>query len=445
MSPTITSVDLDTLVKAPYGFLTGTAGTGKTTIARTWAESTRTILCATTGIAAVNLGDCTTVNSLLTYFDTKSLEEKFVSGYLSMKLRKLYRAGIRRLVLDEVSMLDAHQLTILTQALDEASGKGYVLGDDDSDVAEADDNHDPLGLTLVGDFAQLSPVKAPFAFLSPEWERYERATCVLTQIHRQQDEAFVHALQAVRAGQREQAAPYFLPRLSDTTDTAFAGTTILAKNDAVLRYNHLRLNQLTTPVANFPSRRWGKLRPEWGTDRQPPAKWGIPQQLQLRDDCLVMVLANKRIADSMSYEYVNGDLGWFRGVQDHWALVELQRTGETVLIDWVTRDHTIPLEPGRRKALRAEGHEDRISGKHEIVGQVTYMPLRVAYASTVHKSQGLTLDSVQINIRDGFFRTPGMLYVALSRCRTAGGLRIVGTRDAFVDRIRVDERVRGWL
>ena len=81
----------------------------------------------------------------------------------------------------------------------------------------------------------------------------------------------------------------------------------------------------------------------------------------------------------------------------------------------------------------------------EVVGTVEYLPLRVAYGSTTHKSQGLSLDHVQINLRDGFFKSPGMTYVALSRCRTAEGLRIVGTVDGLRDRCKVDPRVRQWV
>jgi ATP-dependent exoDNAse (exonuclease V) alpha subunit len=83
--------------------------------------------------------------------------------------------------------------------------------------------------------------------------------------------------------------------------------------------------------------------------------------------------------------------------------------------------------------------------KWEIEGTVTYMPLRLAYGTTVHKSQGLTMDRVQVLITDDFFSAPGMLYVALSRARSLEGLRIVGTERMFVGRCGVDEKVRRWL
>jgi ATP-dependent exoDNAse (exonuclease V) alpha subunit len=122
----------------------------------------------------------------------------------------------------------------------------------------------------------------------------------------------------------------------------------------------------------------------------------------------------------------------------------------------VTRENTIPLEVGRRKEIKqafAAGTgpdpvtmiTDDGKGRMEIVGTIAYMPMRAAYGCTVHKTQGLTLDNVQVNIRDWFFKTPGMLFVALSRARTAEGLRIVGDQQGFIKRCCVEPRVQPWL
>jgi ATP-dependent exoDNAse (exonuclease V) alpha subunit len=80
-----------------------------------------------------------------------------------------------------------------------------------------------------------------------------------------------------------------------------------------------------------------------------------------------------------------------------------------------------------------------------VEGQVEMWPVRLAYASTVHKSQGLSLDKLQVDVRDHFFSQPAMIYVALSRCRTLEGLRVVGQRERFIKQCTIDERVRPYL
>lgn len=395
------------------------------------------ILAATTGIAAVNLGEGTTINALLRFYDTDSLRDAFTGGWLEAQFKKLRAAGLQRLVLDEVSMLDGDQLTILCRAVDNVN---QDKREDDCD----------LGLVLVGDFAQLPPVKAPFAFESAEWDRFAQHTFRLTTIRRQADRDFVEALQAVRRGDADAALDYFGRRLEQTTHPSFAGTTILAKNEAVEKYNQLRLDKVVGEKIEFPSSRWGKVRSEWGGPPKPKPDWGIPEALRLKIGATVMILANRNVAgkdEAPEYLYVNGDQGDVVSTEGGSCTVLLRRTGEPVQVVPIVRENTIPLEPGRRKQLRAAGHPERISqnGKSEVVGAISYLPLRLSYASTVHKSQGLSLDQVQVSIRDPFFGQPGMAYVALSRARTVEGLRIVGTPEGFRARIKVSPKVAPWL
>lgn len=415
--------------------------TGKTWQAKAWAahDPEGVTLAATTGIAAVNLGEGTTINALLRFYDTASLRDAFTGGWLESQVKRLRGAGLRRIVLDEVSMLDGDQLTILCRAIDNVNqDRREEAGDPE------------VGLVIVGDFAQLSPVKAPYAFESAEWDRFAKATYGLTTIRRQADRAFIEALQAVRRGDAERALQFFGPRLEATTHPRFDGTTILAKNEGVEKFNQLCLDKVQGAPLQFESTRWGKLRGEWGGLPKPEKEWGVPKVLQLKVGALVMVLANHNIAEVGQfpvYEYVNGDLGTVVGAEHGGVQVQLQRTGDVVWVGPITRENVIPLEVGRRKQLKAEGHPERISanGKQEVIGACTYVPLRLAWASTVHKSQGLSLDQVQVNIRDAFFATPGMLYVALSRARTAEGLRLVGTVEGFRARCKVHEVIQPWL
>ena len=407
-------------------------------------------LAATTGIAALNLGG-TTINALLGYFDTKSLMDKYTTGSLTARLGRLWRAGVRRIVLDEVSMLDGDQLTYLVKGIEEVNERGYVIGK----WRDEEDGPPPqMGLTLVGDFAQLRPVEGIYAWESGEWGRFAGETITLTEIRRQQDRAFVEVLRQARVGNGKAVVEFFGDRLQGVTDDHFDGPTLLATNAAVDRYNWIRMQKVVGRELFFESTREGRQRSEWGDPKKPPNTWGVPLRLHLKVGTLVMILANQRVEGPppQPFLFVNGDLGTVVDTEttpsgDHTCYVQLHRNGRVVEVTYIRREVLEPIDSARRRELIDQGKTHLMSEnrKYEIVGWVEYMPLRVAYASTVHKSQGLSLDKVQVNVKEHFFKTPGMLYVALSRARTAAGLRLVGSAAAIIERCAVDPRLKPWL
>jgi len=419
------------LQASPFTALLGGAGTGKTTLIREWMASltdNSLVLTASTGIAAINAGG-TTINAVLKFFDSASLVDLYTTGSLQARLRKLRKGGVTRLILDEVSMVPADQLTVLVRAIDEINGQGY-------DVEEVEDEGEApqFGLTVVGDFCQLPPVKAPFAFESPEWDRF--AVTKLDRVYRQQDPAFVEALRAARRGDGAAAVDVLSQCFVHQNDPHFDGPTLLAKNLAVDRYNGLRMDTLKTPERAFSSTRWGQQRGEWKQ---------IPETLVLKEGALVMVLANYFDQDLGEYLYVNGDLGTFLGMDGASARVALHRTGAEELIAPVQREVLEPLEVGERKAMKAAGQEGMLREKQKVTGAIRYMPLRVAWATSIHKSQSLSFDAVQVSLREPFAGAPAMTYVALSRARSLAGLRIVGSPATFIARCVTDKRVAAWI
>lgn len=421
-------------------FVTGAAGSGKSFMfkSRIADDPGCAVLCATTGVAAVNL-DTVTINSVLGYFDTDSLIDAYVRGRVHRKLRALAQPDrSREIVIDEVSMLHAEQLDTIYKAIQE--------------VNAGDDVHDPLtyplGLTLTGDFCQLPPVKGRWAFQADCWPEFAANLTRLTKIWRQTDPAFLDAINAARRGDGEPAAQG-LKRLgaqySMAVDLNYDGTTIVAKNAEAARYNTQRLLKIAQPSFALEAVRWGAQSSEWRN---------IPDRLILKPTCLVMLLANKKDQVTGRFAYVNGDLAHVVRYDTNARFVDWQgagysapgvqvtsvRTGETFWVERIIRENTTKDEPDAGTPF----HFDE-EAKRYVIGTVDWFPMRLGYCSTVHKSQGLSLDRVQIDARDGFFGAPSMAYVALSRARTVNGMRIVGGPDLLARRIKLNPEVRSWL
>jgi len=436
----------------PVEFCTGSAGTGKTfEMRRRIAENpSYGVLAATTGIAAMNLGTIT-INSLLKYFDTDSLEEAFFNGWLVMKLRELAEAGYRWLVIDELSMMDAKQLDLIYQGCKLLNEQRSHAQDD---LEQGD--RQPLGIILTGDFCQLPPIKARWAFEAACWPEFEANTTRLTKQWRQADGQFLDAINHIRSGNGGLGSSILSNmgvEFIRSASSSFDGTTIMAKNKSVDNFNWLAHSRLPGVPIVVTSSRWGEQRAEWKH---------IPEQLMLKRGAYVMILAN----DAPDFTYVNGDCGHLEdyeetelGASFH---IKLVRNNEVVEVPKLTRNQTQKFpgsdiltkhpgsgEPELRK-MYMHGNKEGGSWwdpdrRRWIIGGVNYFPLRLAYASTVHKSQGLTLDRIQCDINDHFFGSPSMAYVALSRCRAASGLRIVGSPQLLAARVKIAPEVQRWL
>lgn len=424
--------------EVPCAYLSGKAGSGKTfeVKRRCGEDESYGVLCATTGIAAVNL-NAITINSLLGYFNTPSMRDAFLGGHLTRKLHEL-ALEYSWLCVDEVSMMDGDQLDILYRAVQEANRYRDVDA--------------PLGILLVGDFAQLPPVKARWAFEARCWPQFAANTTILDKVWRQDQGQFLDALNAVRAGHGAEGAAILDSlhiRWHDQTDTEFDGTTILAKNDQVGRFNAIALDRVQGATFRVTSRRWGKQRSEWGENSR-THEWGIPPYAEFKVGAYVMLLSN-----APGFAYVNGDCGHIVENNPKYIAVKLIRTGRTELINRLVRDVSSKEKPDGWYGDTIPACDDmgqyiarphyRARKRLYVSGQVEYYPMRLAYASTVHRSQGLTLDKVQIDFRNPFYKSPAMLYVSISRCRTLEGLRLVGQRNVFAERCSIDPKIARWL
>lgn len=439
--------------KVPVKFITGQAGTGKTYgIRQAIAEDpSYAVLAATTGIAAVNLG-AITLNSLLKYFNTQSLEHAFYEGWLLKVVMSIFnndeREDYRWLAIDEGSMLDGAQLDIIYTVFKQMNEFRALSG------------KPPVGIILIGDFCQLPPIKAKWAFEADCWPEFEAATERLTKVWRQEDATFLEAINHIRSG-RGMAGATMLARMGvefhKHHETSFQGTTIIAKNEAVDNFNFLCHSKLAGVPVFVNSSRW------MVAGRQHPKEWdNIPAELKLKRGAYVMILNN----DTPNFTYVNGDCGYVEDYAEEDGsgcfAIKLVRTGETVFIDKITRYVTQKEPPDELLIKHPDKGEDELRKKDPVlgepywdstqgrsgawvVGSVKFFPLRLAYASTVHKTQGLTLDRVQIDLHQNFMSAPAMVYVALSRCKSPKGLRIIGTPALLGARTKVEPAVVRWL
>lgn len=422
-------------------FITGIAGSGKTymVMQKVREDSQYGILSASTGIASVNLS-AITVHSLLRYSTTDVLRDCWLSGKLTRVVHSLAKR-YRRLIVDEASMVSAHQLDLWYRAV-QAANRYHDI-----------DESSPMGITLVGDMLQLAPVKEPWVFTAQCWKEFTEHTTRITKVWRQDSAEFLDALNLVRAGHGGAAAERLTglgAQWHTSLDTEFDGTTILPRNDQVSRFNQMALDRVQGEEFTVTSRRWGAQQSEWGQSKM-TKEWGIPPSVKLKHGAYVMILSNK-----VDFEFANGDCGWIEGHDEDFIHVRLVRTGKVVEVGRVVRGveysekpdaycGTVNIPKDEDDGGYVERQHWRGRVKRYCMGQIEYWPLRLAYASTVHKTQSLTLDRCQVDFRDRFFSMPGMCYVSLSRARTLAGLRLVGQRDTFAGRCTVDERVRSWI
>lgn len=388
-------------------FLTGKAGTGKTTFLKEIVRQTskRFAVVAPTGVAAINAGGVT-IHSffqlpLCPYLpDVKELVTEYQMPERMRSLRK-ERVKILRtldlLIIDEISMVRADILDAIDDIL-----KRYRRNDR------------PFGgvqLLMIGDIQQLPPVvreserpfmeqvySSPFFFNSKVLQRLPYVTIQLEKVHRQSDRIFLDILNEVRSGRPSEWA---LSELNKRLDPGFVPpenerwirlTTHNAQADSV---NEAKMNALKTDEATFEAQVEGIF---------PENAYPAETQLRLRVGAQVMFVRNDTSGEA---RYYNGKIA----------------TVEKVKPQLIVKD-----ESGDRIEVTTEKWENIRYGLNEETGEIEgivdgtfeQVPLRPAWAVTIHKSQGLTFDHVIIDAGAAF--SFGQVYVALSRCRTLEGI-----------------------
>ena len=407
-------------LQSKYIFVTGAAGSGKTFMLRQMIEQNPLWgkLTATTGAAARVLGrDIPTMHSALHIFDLPHLQMARDNSYLTRNVRRL-RKYHERLVVDEASMLARPMFEIIYEVCKEEG----------------------LGLVLAGDFLQLPPVnknnaRPEWLFESPLFQEFH--VHKLATQYRQSNRDFLEALNFLRRGDGESArAPLERAGVNfwsiDQTNSEdwsrymsfeFPGTILVATNSRKESINRTRFKKLTAPEVIFKAIRRG----EW--QRADRDRWeDIPEQVALKVGARVMVLKNS-YDESGHLIYANGDTGIVQEI-NNFGVEILRDDGEIRLIKMAQDDN------GLRHLVQDADGSTQVYIDRAPTAEVLYMPLAQAWATTVHKAQGLTFNHpvcVDLfgNDKPGgnFYGYPAMVYVAVSRVRNPKDLTIVGAND----------------
>ena len=383
-------------------FLTGKAGTGKTTFLRRLKveSSKRIVVVAPTGIAAINAEGVTIHSffqlSFAPFIPDYSLKEQ---QYRFSKQKINVIRSIDTLVIDEISMVRADLLDAV-----------------DSVLRRFRKNNQPFGgvqLVMIGDLGQLAPVAkddewqmlsryyaTPYFFSSLALQKTRYAIVELTKVYRQSDVYFLDILNKVRDNCADDAVlaalnSRYIPGFKPSKDEGYIRLT--THNWQAQQVNERELALLPGEPHTYEAKVDGKY---------PEMLFPTEQTLTLKVGAQVMFVKNDSSADK---EYYNGMIGTIERIDDK---------GFTVIPKDSAAEIVVKPEEWENTRYVLNDKTNEIS--EEVEGTFTQFPVKTAWAITVHKSQGLTFDKAIIDVQHAF--THGQTYVALSRCRTLGGM-----------------------
>lgn len=393
-------------------FLTGSAGTGKTYLLNQYIEylkerKIKPSVVAPTGIAASHL-DGSTIHSFFGLGIRDFVDDYFLDSLLQKKYLYDRFSKLKILIIDEVSMISPEIFSAMDKIL-----KAFKFTDK------------PFGgiqIILSGDFFQLPPIskvrkEKRFAWQTPVWKDLELKTCYLEQNFRQGEDKLIKILNDIRSGEiSEESYDIFKSRHNRELDINFRPTKLYTHNIDVDRINNEELEKLEEGLKIFEHISSGVKK-----NIEKIFKSSLLlEEVRLKKNAIVLFIKN-------NYEkgYINGTTG--------------------IVVDFDENDNLpiVEIFSGRRiKVTREDWRMESESGK--IIATVSQVPLRLAWAITVHKSQGMTLDAAEIDLSRTF--EVGQGYVALSRIKSIEGLKLVGINDMAlkVDRLilQIDDSMK---
>ncbi len=411
-------------------FLTGKAGTGKTTFLKEIRKksSKRMIVVAPTGVAAINAGGVT-IHSFFQLAFGPIVPGQQGSGQSGKKpfdkIRRFSKEKIRimksldLLIIDEISMVRADLLDGIDETLRRFKDRNKVFGG--------------VQLLMIGDLQQLAPVvkneeweilrdyyDSAFFFSSRALKKTDYITILLKKIYRQSDQAFIDILNKVRTNTADSETLKTLNEryIPGYIDQNHDGYIILAThNHQAASINKKRLDELKNPSVILSGDSEGDF---------PEYSFPTDIHLELKVDAQVMFIKNDPSPDK---EYFNGKIGVISEIEE-----------DEIWIRCEGEDNLISLGKHEWENVKYHIDEETAEIKEEIVGRFIQFPLKLAWAITIHKSQGLTFEKTIIDARSAFAH--GQVYVALSRCKSLEGL--VLNAPLRIESFITNEKVAGF-
>lgn len=393
-------------------FITGSAGTGKTYLLNKFTfylKSRKVIptIVAPTGIAASHLRG-QTIHSYFSLGIRSEIDDDYIDSLLEKKYLRTRFSHLKVLIIDEISMVSPEIFSSIDKILQAFKQNSLPFGG--------------VQTILSGDFFQLPPIsRVPtekrFAWQSPSWKALELKTCYLQEKFRQDDNVLISILDEIRSGSVSNDSYDALnARFEKELDTDFTPTKLYTHNMDVDRINLQELNKINNPEFTFTYKSEGTAK---NIERIFKSSL-VLEEINLKKNAVVMFIKN------------NHELGYVNGT-----------TGVIVDFDKETKFPIVKTSDG--SLIKVSLEEWTMENENaNIVAKVMQVPLKLAWAITIHKSQGMTLDSAEIDLSKTF--EVGQGYVALSRIKNINGLRLMGLNDKalLVDPLilHIDDRIK---